>query len=417
MAVFLATGCGGSGEPAGTVPSDAAVTPPPPPEPAERPTLGEGPHPALLISQAHFVMEGGKPVPQPGKLVILRTDGKIWEPEVILDEGSNVIHKALAWRGGILSIGGTRAQVVHWMREPAGTWTPHVLWERSWGGDFDRFRDVEIGDADGDGVDEMVLATHDQGVVAVGEEVDGTWTFTEMDQKPDTFVHEIEIGDVDADGRPEFYATPSDRNRASLVSQPGAVVRYDWDPEGKTWKRSTVAQWEESHAKEILVTDLGTGLDRLYAVREGHTEKVGGGVKVVDPVRIVQLQPDSDGTWTQTIVATLDDQQCRVLVAGDVDGDGVVELVASGMRSGVWMLEPAMDGTFTKVHIDADSSGFEHATHVADLDGNGTPEIYVAADDQKALRRYTWNGQRFDRTDIAEIPPHHITWNIQDGVF
>jgi hypothetical protein len=344
----------------------------------------------------------------------LRTDGKTWEEEVIVEEGSNVVHKALAWRGGILTIGGTRARVVHWTNGPDG-WTADTLLERSWGGGFDRFRDVEIGDADGDGADEIVLATHDQGVVAVGDEVDGAWTFAELDQKPDTFVHEIEIGDVDGDGRPEFYATPSDRNRASLASQPGGVVRYDWDPESKSWKSSAVAHWEESHAKEILVTDLGTGRDRLYAVREGHTEKISGGVKVIDPVRIVQLEPNADGSWSQIPVATLEDQLCRVLVAGDVDHDGTVELVAAGMRSGLWLLEPASDGTFAKTSIDANSSGFEHATHLADLDGDGTPEIYVAADDQKKLRRYTWNGSGFDRVDIAEIPPRHITWNLQDG--
>ncbi|MBW2253224.1 MAG: VCBS repeat-containing protein, partial [Deltaproteobacteria bacterium] len=91
--------------------------------------------------------------------------------------------------------------------------------------------------------------------------------------------------------------------------------------------------------------------------------------------------------------------------------------IAAGMRSGVWLLEPATDGSFTKTLIDANSSGFEHATHVADLDGDGTPEIYVAADDQKKVRRYTWNGSAFDKTDIADTPARHITWNVQHGTF
>ena len=40
--------------------------------------------------------------------------------------------------------------------------------------------------------------------------------------------------------------------------------------------------------------------------------------------------------------------------------------------------------SFTKELIDADSSGFEHAAGIADLDGDGRPELYVAADDQDA---------------------------------
>ena len=109
----------------------------------------------------------------------------------------------------------------------------------------------------------------------------------------------------------------------------------------------------------------------------------------------------------------------RFLVPGDIDGDGVIELVGAGFKSGLWKLEPNEDGTFTTSVIDRGSSGYEHATHIADLDGNGTVEIYVAADDQKALRRYEWDGSTFQRTTIGSIgsdSERHLSWNIQDGV-
>ena len=32
---------------------------------------------------------------------------------------------------------------------------------KSWGGKFNRLRDIEVGDVDGDGKDELVLATED----------------------------------------------------------------------------------------------------------------------------------------------------------------------------------------------------------------------------------------------------------------
>jgi len=392
----------------------AETATPPVPEPA--PTLADSPHPALLLSQAWFEMVGGRPVPQPAKLVIWRTDGVTWESETLLDPESNVFHKAILWKGGILTIGASKARLVHWKRGDDKAWKPTVLWEKSWGGDFDRLRDLEIADVDGDGADDIVLATHDQGVVAVGKENMAGWQFTEIDSKPDTFVHEIEIGDVDGDGKMEIYATPSDRNRASLVSQSGGVARYDWDAASSTWKRTQIVLWEDSHAKEILVTSLGGGPTRLYAAREGHTEKGADGVlKVVDPVRIVRLDPGPEGAWTQTIVATLEDTQCRFLLAADVDGDGRQELIATGMKSGVHLLRPNEDGTFDRVLIDASSSGFEHAVDVADLDGDGKVEIYVAADDQKGLRRYVWDGSGFARTEVGGIPTAHLTWSLQDG--
>ena len=38
-------------------------------------------------------------------------------------------------------------------------------------------------------------------------------------------------------------------------------------------------------------------------------------------------------------------------------------------------------------------------------------------DKQRQLRRYVWNGTRFERKKIADLPRDHITWNVQDGVF
>ena len=48
-----------------------------------------------------------------------------------------------------------------------GKWSAENLWTQSWGGKLNRLRDIEVGDVDGDGKDEWVIATHDAGVVAV----------------------------------------------------------------------------------------------------------------------------------------------------------------------------------------------------------------------------------------------------------
>lgn len=390
---------------------EPAAPTPPEPAPVAAPEAGPG----LLMVQAWFKPVAGKPKPQPSKLLMIRVDGEAYTTEELLDEDSNVFHKAVAWRDGILTISAMKAQLKHWKRVD-GTFEGELLWEQSWGGQFDRLRDLEFGDVDGDGEDEMVIATHDVGVVAVGNEVDGKWVFTEFGKKDDTFVHEVEIGDVDGDGKAEAYTTPSARNRASMESQPGGVSKVVFAEDG-SYSLEPVVHWEESHAKEILVTDLdGDGTSELYAVREAHTEKVAGAVSIIDPVKVVQLTPDGD-SWKQTVVAELQDQQCRFLLPVDVEGDGTMELVAAGFKNGLYLLRPQEDGTFAVETIDANSAGFEHATHAADLDKDGIPELYVAADTQRELRRYEWNGTGFDRKVIADIEQRHITWNIQDGVF
>lgn len=416
VGALVATGCGGEG-PADVEP--AAVT-----APVEQVAkVPEGPLPALLVTHAQFVTGAdGKPKPGPAKLVIWRTDGERWYDEVVEDEGSNVFHKAMPFDGGILTIAAGQvgfdppkpAQLRHWTRSNDG-WTPTTIWEQTWSGRFQRLRDVEIGDLTGDGKDEIAIATHDMGVIAVGRQAgDGSWSFSEMDETADIFVHEIEIGDVDGDGKREFYATPSERNKASGESQPGGVVRYDAKADG--FVRSQVVHWDDTHAKEILVADIdGDGRDELYVAREGHVVKKGKKTELVDPVKILRMEPQAKGGWKEVVAAELDDHQCRFLVPGDVNHDGKTDLLAAGYKSGLWLLELQDDGTFAKTLIDGRSSGFEHATHVADLDGDGKLEIYVASDDQRELRRYVWNGERFERTVIGAIPEKHITWNIQDA--
>lgn len=403
-----------------STPDPVPVPEPAAPVPAPAPPPPTGPLPALIMVQAQFLTgPDGKPKPGPARMTLYRNDGGRWLEEVIEDPDSNVFHKGMPWRDGILTIGAMKAMLKHWKHDGNG-WKATTLWEKSWGGKFDRLRDVEIGDVDGDGKEEIVLVTHDMGVVAVGDEnADGTWTFQEFDQKADTFVHEVEIGDIDGDGKTEFYVTPSDRNKASGASQAGGVARYDF--EGGKYVRTEVAQWAESHAKEILVADLdGDGTDELYAAKEGHVKKGdnGGPAVLVDPAKIVRFARNGK-KWTETVVATLENEkQCRFLLAGDLNGDGKNDLVAAGMETGLWMLDRGADGQFTPSVIDASSGGFEHATDVADLDGDGKLEVYAASErigSVRELSRYTWDGTAWKKEKIADIPEKRLTWNLMDA--
>jgi hypothetical protein len=197
------------------------------------------------------------------------------------------------------------------------------------------------------------------------------------------------------------------------------VARYDFEGEGK-YKRTQVAQWTESHAKEILVADLdGDGTSELYAAKEGHVEKGEPGTKptLVAPATILRLSP-ADGKWTETVVSELPgEKQCRFLVPGDLNGDGKLDLVAAGMETGLWLLERGADGAFTRNQIASDAGGWEHATDVSDLDGDGKLEVYSASEKPGAreLRRYTWNGSGWDKKKIDDIPEQRITWSLADG--
>lgn len=363
----------------------------------------DGDGPALLLAIAALDSENGAPKPLPARLGVLVRGEDGWSHRVIEDPDSNVFHKAMAYGTegepqGVLTLGGSDAAVKLW--KPDGETL--TLWEADFGGEFSRMRDAEVGDIYGDGSASIAVATHDQGVVAViRPDGAGGFSVEELDAAPDTIIHEIELGDLDADGTLEIYATPSEPNRMDGSSQAGSVVRYvpadDRGPE-------QVADLGRRHAKEILVDDLdGDGVDELYV----SVEAVSGGRVEVRRYR-ADTAPDAGET-----VARLDDKLSRFLTAGDVDGDGSREMVAATLNSGLWLLRPA-EGGWRKERIDADSSGFEHASILLDLDGDGRDELYVASDNQNEVRRYDWSSDGWTKEVLLRYTDGlgRFTWNI-----
>ena len=358
---------------------------------------------ALLLSVSVFgTNEDGSPNPLPARMGILTRHGDDWTHRFVEDPDSNVFHKAMAYRGGategIVTLGGMNAAVKLWA--PNGS--SDTLWEADFGGEFSRMRDAEVGDIYGDGSAAIAVATHDQGVVAVVRpDGSGGFSVDELDAEPDTIVHEIELGDLDGDGTLEVYATPTPPNEVDGTPQPGKVVRYvPANGEG----RVEVADLGSRHAKEILVEDVdGDGRDELYV----SVEAVSGG-----QVEIRRYDADTDPT-ARHVIATLDDRLCRFLTAGDVDGDGTLEIVAATHRAGLWLLRHAGDG-WEKELIASDSSSFEHSAILLDLDEDGRSELYVASDDQSQVRRYVWTGGEWAREIIFEYSDGlpRFTWNI-----
>ena len=368
----------------------------------ELPASGQGGN-ALLLSVSVFgTNEDGSPMPLPARMTSLTPDGDRWIHRFIEDTDSNVFHKAMVYRGGgteaILSLGGTAAAVKLWTPDGGS----RTLWEADFGGEFSRMRDAEVGDIYGDGSAAIAVATHDQGVVAVlRPDGAGGFSVDELDAEPDTIVHEIELGDLDGDGTVEVYATPSPPNRVDGTPQPGKVVRY---VPAKGEGRVEVADLGSRHAKEILVRDVdGDGRDELYVA----VEAVSGG-----RVEIRRYDANTDPAAGH-VIATFDDQLCRFLTAGDVDGDGELEIVAATHNAGLWLIRRHGDA-WEKSLIASDSSSFEHAAILLDLDDDGRDELYVASDDQGQVRRYVWEHSTWTREVILEYTDGlpRFTWNI-----
>lgn len=409
FAVGLAAACGDKQQETLTTTPKAVETPQTAPAPAAAAEQRIGAGSVLLVTQSEFKPdeEGQYTVPDKAVLLVLQPAPGAWKVARIEDAASNVFHKALPYgKEGILTLGGNEALLKLWRRE-GDVWKGEELWHPVFGGKHNRLRDFETADFDGDGRQDLAIATHDQGVVAVVWRRADKWEPQELDRKPDTFVHEIEIGDLDKNGKLEIYATPSEPNTVSGEGQGGKIARYAWD--GKGFKRDDVVSLETRHVKEILVTDLdGDGTQELYAAVEAETE--GAAIKAPVEIRRFSLE---NGKMVESLVTTIDDRYCRFLTAGDIDQDGAKELVAAAFSTGVWVIERE-GGAFRKTCIDAKSGGFEHAAYVADIDGDGKLELYVADDRGGVIRRYDYQGGAYAGQVIQRriVPGQAMVWNV-----
>lgn len=376
-------------------------------------------HPTIMLAQAQFLQktdEQGKtgPVPGAAKLILMyATDGD-WKTEILEDPESNVFHKALYFepevgRPGIVTIGANAAALKIWRLEN-GEWQATTLWKTSFGGKENRLRDFEIADVTGDGSPDLVIATHDQGVVAVVTQKEGRFEAQELCRETETFVHEIEVGDVDGDGVIEIFATPSAPNKLDGSIQPGKILMFKYD--GKQFRSKTVEEFPTRHVKEVLCYDFEkSGRPVLFAALEGEEL---GGKKASSGTTKIKMYRFAKEKITSEEIVELPGGLCRFLTGGDLDGDGKPEILASTYKNGIWMLK-YREGKWGKKLIDAESSGFEHATLIADLDRDGLQEIYVAADDQKAVRKYHYDGSGFQREEILKLEGTYITFNLTPG--
>ena len=402
----------------------------------EKVALGRGPDGRVVYGK----LEGGVPTGGPmhyemvGDHWELRPIEGLTESDVTWDRsgegystkdfelaGGNVFHKAFWFEPafgepGILTISANMPMIKIW-REGSDGWTSELLFAAEVGSTNHRFRDIEVGDVDGDGQDELVMATHDLGVVFLLEQkADGLEAIEIASRDHATFVHEIELGDVDGDGMDEIFTTPSEPNSMDGSHQAGQIERIDF--ENGEWVIRNVENSETTHAKEILIADIEQdGQLELYSAMEGEGLAGLDGTGPSGASTQIKRYDFTGNSSEGHVVTALPSDMCRFLNLGDIEGDGQLEILASTRSAGIFRIFQT-DGVWeNQSEVSAlQSGGFEHSSVLLDIDGDGSDELFVADDDNSRVLMWYWDEGRerlrkvelLDRSDQGT----YLTWGV-----
>ena len=258
-----------------------------------------------------------------------------------------------------------------------GTWDRHVMTDET----ELRLLGSTLVDFDGDGSEDVVVG---QGIGFGGifwferpDDPREQWTKRLLRDDFEKY-HDLAFGDVDNDGDPELVGVSQESETVFYYDVPDDPRRTPWPDETKH------------------VVDSGVNLEGLAIIDvdgDGENELIAG--------THVYRQGD-DGWERETIVSGWD--WTRVAVA-DLDDDGELEVIFAEGDSPLLGDHPGRVAWFDppnwEQHTLRDDLYCPHSLQVADLDGNGRPDIYVAE---------MGAGENDD-------PTHYVFENLGDGEF
>lgn len=170
--------------------------------------------------------------------------------------------------------------------------------------------------------------------------------------------HDIAVGDVDADGVDEVV----------VLSQASETIFYYDIPADPT-----VEPWPDDHRHVIDRGRRAEGVALADIDGDGRVELVAG-------TNVYRRTGGSHDGWDRDDITTGWDDT-RVAVA-DLDGDGELEVVLTEGDSPVYGSHPGRLAWFDppdwEMTLLADDLFCPHSLQIADFDGDGSPDIYVA---------------------------------------
>jgi hypothetical protein len=243
------------------------------------------------------------------------------------------------------------------------SWTPHPI-----GLAKDAVKDLSIGDFDGDGRNDLAVLTFDEHNLRIHQQQeDGSFKMVQ-DITQDGLHEGMDLGDIDGDGDLDIAAN------GFVFMNPGGDLTGDWaieviDPK---WNTQT-GDWSANGTKTFVVDMLGSGMPTIFM---SHSERAG--------YPLAYYVRKQDGTYDETIVME-ELPAAHTLQVFDMDLDGDVDIVTGINFARAVNLEPKVDHFEVMVLINEGDEKWTRKVienegiyngRVADFEGDGDMDIF-----------------------------------------
>ncbi len=248
---------------------------------------------------------------------------------------------------------------LYWYENPS--WEPHPIGEC-----LGAVKDLSSADFDADGkLDLAVLNFHNHQLRIYQQQDDGSFALA-LDSKQEGLHEGMDVGDLNGDGKLDIAA-----NGYAFLN-PGKITD-EWTVEtiDVRWHNQE-GDWSQDATKNACGDIDGDGTDEVFI---SHSEQSG--------YPIAYYSRESDGTWTQTIIAE-ELSSCHTLQVFDMDLDGDLDVLAGVNKDRAWNLDVRdfpiniylNDGTGKNFEVKTIAEGGIYNGRVADLEGDGDFDLF-----------------------------------------
>lgn len=324
----------------------------------------------------------------------------------------------------------------------ANTWIGSTDWRISQAVGLDHVRALGIADMDGDGDDDIVASSYGDNLVAILDNVDGTFSAPQTILDGLASGYELSLGDVDGDGDIDVAITSYSADGIYLLTNNGdgtyasslvdtldnprqvSLIDVDGDGDldivGAGYAADTITWYENdgglyTSGQTIAAVDGASDFVVVDMNADGHLDVVVSGYSSGS---VEYIQSNGDGSFADPVtIASI--PATRGLDVGDVDADGDLDVVASSYSGdSVVVYKNNGDATFDAGTAIASLNGPKDVL-LDDLDGDGDLDVLAAGliDDEVVLVENTGGGEFAEAELLLDGSDVEYPWSLQVGEF